>query len=419
MPGPLATRFMAEFRCTGPDCEANCCANWSIEVDLGHVVKIARLLERTDEGRAELQRAFEFPEEKDRTQRKYAKMKLTEDGVCPFLDGERLCSLQRRWGARILPNVCAHYPRSINWIHDHMELSGQLSCPEVARRCLTIDGAAELVPIEGTALSRGWVRQELVESEDPYPAWFLRVRELLMALTASRRWPVASRLFHAVCFAERVSEFYHLNSPSFDAERMTFEMACVRDQTILDEMHAQLGALEVPDGMALLIVANVLAHEAQHRAAGAFRGVIDAVLDSYVRPAGDAITAEELWRAYRARREAVLARDGARIELYFENYCQQFWLRDWFLDVDNLYVHVQALLVRVAVLRFLLISHPALQKGPSEPEERRAYVDNVAVQVVYSFARGIEHQDEFLTLITKGLRAQLPTLAHAAALLHV
>ena len=84
------------------------------------------------------------------------------------------------------------------------------------------------------------------------------------------------------------------------------------------------------------------------------------------------------------RRRRRTARAGARLDQIFENYCKQFWVREWYVDSVDLYTQLQQLLVRVAVLRFLLVSHP------SEDLEK------AAVEVVYSMTRGVEHHSEFL-----------------------
>ena len=50
---------MAEVQCIGPECEDTCCANWRIDVDRQHFVKIARVLARTREGQQELARFYQ------------------------------------------------------------------------------------------------------------------------------------------------------------------------------------------------------------------------------------------------------------------------------------------------------------------------------------------------------------------------
>ena len=71
---------MAEFQCIGPECEDSCCANWQIDVDRQHFVKIARLLVRSSEGQMELGTAFvDVPADK-KTPGRYMRMQLRADG---------------------------------------------------------------------------------------------------------------------------------------------------------------------------------------------------------------------------------------------------------------------------------------------------------------------------------------------------
>jgi hypothetical protein len=114
-----------------------------------------------------------------------------------------------------------------------------------------------------------------------------------------------------------------------------------------------------------------------------------------------------MWEVFVKRRDARLAKHGARIDQFFENYCKQFWYREWYVDAVDLARYLQGLLVRVAVLRFLLLSHPLED------------LDKLAVEVFYGMSRGIDHHDEFIKLIGEGLRDQLPTLLHASSLLFV
>ena len=90
-----ALRFMDGFECIGPACEDTCCANWQIDVDREHFVKIARLLSRTPTRQEELARAFIFPDEQ--TPGRYARMRLTDEHNCPFWGADKLCSLQQRF----------------------------------------------------------------------------------------------------------------------------------------------------------------------------------------------------------------------------------------------------------------------------------------------------------------------------------
>jgi lysine-N-methylase len=406
---PRALRFMAEFRCIGPDCEDSCCANWQIDVDKQHFVKIARLLARTQAGKEELGRAFVETPEDLKSPSRYVRMQLAENGSCPFWGEDQWCSLQRRFGERLLPDVCAHYPRSISLVGDEMELAGQLSCPEVTRRCLLDENSCDLVEVDEVRFARGAFKQRtFLACGEPYYERFLEVRETFMEVLSRRDFPLRSRLFFLLAFADRTAPFFHRGTQTFNEDDWNFERDAMRDPAILNELHTELGKFEMPDGLAMFVIAEVLAGDVHLRAGGRFRDVVTEVLDSYHAEIGATdVSAEEMWTVFVKRRDAKMARSGARIDELFEKYCKQYFLRDWYVDSLTLFAQLQGLLVRIAVMRFLFLSHP--------DED----VDKLAVRVVSAMARGIEHHDKFLKLIGEALRNRLPTFMEAAALLFV
>ena len=130
------------------------------------------------------------------------------------------------------------------------------------------------------------------------------------------------------------------------------------------------------------------------------------------------VSPEALWEAYQARRDVRAAALGERVDVWFQNYCKNWVMRDWYLFAPSLAQHVQNLLARVAVLRFLLLSDPRLVEALAitDGEARARRCDALAVEVFYAFARTVEHSDAFLAAITASLE-QFSTVAHAICLL--
>ena len=320
-------------------------------------------------------------------------MQLAENGSCPFWGEDQWCSLQRRFGERLLPDVCAHYPRSISLVGDEMELAGQLSCPEVTRRCLLDENSCDLVEVDEVRFARGAFKQRtFLACGEPYYERFLEVRETFTEVLSRRDFPLRSRLFFLLAFADCTAPFFHRGTQTFNEDDWNFERDAMRDPAILNELHTELGKFEMPDGLAMFVIAEVLAGDVHLRAGGRFRDVVTEVLDSYHAEIGATdVSAEEMWTVFVKRRDAKMARSGARIDELFEKYCKQYFLRDWYVDSLSLFSQLQGLLVRIAVMRFLFLSHP--------DED----VDKLAVRVVSAMARGIEHHDKFLKLIGEAL----------------
>ena len=76
------------------------------------------------------------------------------------------------------------------------------------------------------------------------------------------------------------------------------------------------------------------------------------------------------------------------------------------------------LLLRVASLRFVLISHPKVMAAlPRGESALLAALDEAVVEAVYPFVRAIEHDETRLTTLLQDLDAQgMQSPGHAAAL---
>jgi hypothetical protein len=121
------------FRCIGPACEDTCCGDWDIPVD-----KITYQAYRT------------FPAEKlgslvahfvsecvdSPHDSLYASIRRKQDGSCPFFGADRLCGIQKEYGAKLLTSTCSLYPRSFSSVHGRLEGSLSLS-PRSCSRCST------------------------------------------------------------------------------------------------------------------------------------------------------------------------------------------------------------------------------------------------------------------------------------------
>ncbi len=127
-----ARRYMTRFTCIAERCSDTCCRGLTIPL----TARDARTLSATltsPADRAQLEAAVDP---------NAAALRPRADGHCGFLDSERLCSLQRRFGAATLPEACALFPRVLTSAGGVLQLSGSLGCPEVARLLLEPDAMA-------------------------------------------------------------------------------------------------------------------------------------------------------------------------------------------------------------------------------------------------------------------------------------
>jgi hypothetical protein len=77
------------------------------------------------------------------------------------------------------------------------------------------------------------------------------------------------------------------------------------------------------------------------------------------------------------------------------------------------------MVLRVAILRFLLLSHPRAEAAAAceQPCERQRRLDALAVEVFFSFIRTVEHDDRFLLTLAEALWQEMPTLSQSLSLL--
>lgn len=125
--------YGAAFECIGSRCEDHCCGDWDIPLDkrtyerykLFPLEKLGGLVE-----------AFVARAATGAPDALYAQIHVSPTGACPFLGTDRLCGIQKEFGAKLLSATCSIYPRSLSRIDEKLEASLSLSCPEAARNVL-------------------------------------------------------------------------------------------------------------------------------------------------------------------------------------------------------------------------------------------------------------------------------------------
>lgn len=116
--------YMENFRCKCDACRAVCCRGWRIHLTKTEYLRLTALA-CSDSLRARIERSltvFDAPSEDA-----FAYIAHGEDGRCPMLDGDGLCTLQTECGDTIQPAVCRLYPRAVR-AGDPCEIVAATSC---------------------------------------------------------------------------------------------------------------------------------------------------------------------------------------------------------------------------------------------------------------------------------------------------
>lgn len=122
----LVPSVVGRFQCKGAACRYNCCRDWRITMDKAeyHQWKKHGILPK---GKQESGKVRLCPE-KRRTNSAYAEMVLTKGGVCPYLDQDGLCQIQREYGVKEMTRTCRIFPRKAHSYFDQVECSLSPGC---------------------------------------------------------------------------------------------------------------------------------------------------------------------------------------------------------------------------------------------------------------------------------------------------
>ena len=419
----LAPRYMTKFHCLGSACPDTCCGWWNVFVDEPHYGKLRKVMSSPQEKRELFSKAF-IRQDGDANQGEetYAVIRMGDDGYCRFLSKDHLCAIHKDFGPEVLPDICTLYPRMTSLVGERLELTGQLSCPEIARLCLLADDALELVDFNPSIISRQRCFQTLKGSnEDPYTWYFDDIRATLLKLLSLKRYPLSSRFYFMIGFAKKVSPFFNSMVKSIDEEMLAKEISSILLPDVQGELQAQFNTEKTTsDPTVMEAVHRVLLSRLQHE--NCRPGYTALIIDTFVGYEQEqsgvsfdssgsninlTLTPAQILHLYVNRRNAWERSHLEKIEQYAQNYSMNYILKDWYTGWPDLRAYVRSLLIRVTAIRFLLFSHPRLYAimrqhiSSAAHEEGSAYgeVDKAAVEMCYKFVRNIGHSPELNTRI--------------------
>lgn len=411
-----AAPHMLRFQCTGSACEDTCCKAWEIQIYDDDVERLERGL-----GKVEAEAlVHHVPDGRGGTIRVLKKL---DNGTCSKLDDHQLCTLHAAHGEAVLPAICHNYPRAVRRVGVELELTGKLSCPEVARLALLGDEAT-LTEAPPDRFERLEVRQAFRPEEDPVPyhAPFREVRDTLIELCVTPGFSLASRLYFVTHLAERLGGFYHRDIATLDKERLASELESIKNPDVQNELHQRRGASSPMDGLALelaqgLVYSRIASSTALERLARKAFGThataagVPEQADLLKQIA--AIKRMQMWHTHQVRRAWLGPEKTARLDECVARFCRAYWLQDWYRLSPTLMQHAMLLVLRVTVIRFLLIAHPDVRRDMDD-----ATLDKVVVEVCYTVARAYDHTPELRKVLATMLqKREMLTVDHAAALL--
>lgn len=145
----LQPNYVESFKCDGFKCNAKCCGNWRIDIDMESYKKYQRI--KNPAMRRKILSCME-----PGTVNQGFQIKLGEDGFCPLLCEDKLCYIQRNRGADALSLTCQHYPRNAHNIGKFQIRTLSMSCPVAAEMALFTDDGMQLQEREDKKVTGIW-----------------------------------------------------------------------------------------------------------------------------------------------------------------------------------------------------------------------------------------------------------------------
>lgn len=408
--------YFADFQCLGDRCEDTCCQQWEVRLDRRHYHRLQERMQSRPASRVLFEHHIRLNEREISGDHDYAFIDMADNGYCAMLDASGLCSIHKEFGVAPLGNVCAFYPRILSRCENEIELSGALSCPEVARRCLLDPEPPSYVPFSPDSLPRSNdypLHRDLPRTAtDHYARHFRRVRQAFLDLAAAPR-SLETRLYALATLGRQLSEFYHQGCEAVPAAQLDGLLQHALSPTGLQEMAAFLQQYEAGEPVALIVIVSILQikqgqfpQEATSQLAAAVQASYDAEYATRRGGAAKDIPIQELQVLFAARRARCQAACGSLVDDMLGRYVANCLYREWFYTMPDTFTYLQMLILRVAMLRFLIYSHPRLQELPADRARRRQLLEEVVVEVVYRFARNIDQNLPFLQVIYNAVSEQ-------------
>lgn len=403
----LVPEYMTRFQCIGSECEDTCCALWNVSVDQATYNRYQKVQHPT------LKKQFKSDvvvnKAGDRTQKRYATMKLEpSSGDCCFND-KGLCSIQKELGESYLSPTCATYPRKVNEINGEQEVSAVLSCPEAARLALIEPKGMEFVYVDAyTQRNLQWNARVVTDSPNATltAKHFWPLRTISIEILQNRKLNLSHRFMLLTILADRIDEsIERFGDTQIEDILEQFQSELTQENGIMDSAifpsngHFQLKFLN--DILTTFVEQNLWYNRR-------YKECLDQYLKGMQATEGSKV--EETVSAYEAIRNDYYASFMNEHEYMLENYLVNYIYSTMFpiSTKETMFEKVRYIGIVFALIRMHLIGMSAFNKGLTA---------NLVIQLIQSFTKNFAHTNKFKELIEKKCQQEDITLGHLSLLI--
>ncbi|MDP4143300.1 MAG: flagellin lysine-N-methylase [Bacillota bacterium] len=377
----LIPQYMKQFQCIGIKCKDNCCYGWKIGIDENTYKKYKKTTKATIK---QLINKNVTRNRSNPSMENYAKIKLQENGCCPFLKEDKLCSIHKELGEEFLSKTCMTYPRITNVINEVHEKSLLLSCPEAARLILLNPNKMEFDEDEEPIDIRNNIMHKInANSTVEECFWMLRIFSI--SLLQNRQFSLGDRLIILGLFMKNVQECLDNNEVS-KVTAIIEEFNGIMGNGNLEEtlrniptnLTIQMELMkEFNDGR--FSIGFSKNSQSYIECVSEFLNGIEYTINAKVEEVG-----EKYKKAYSSYYEPFMKEHEYILENFIVNYVfsQMFPIT----SKDGVFDAYMRLVINYSLCKMLLIGMAAYNKKLDE---------GLIVRLVYSYSRAIEHNKLF------------------------
>lgn len=198
----LAPDYMKTFACVGSACELSCCTGgWNIFIDDQSMKKYLKC--KDSEWRECFVRNIKPPS----VGKKSPSFALTPEGDCVFLDADRLCGIQKRFGEGYLCNTCSNYPRLYMKIGGRYNKKATLTCPEVIKNVLLSPKQLSFIELQENIRPEKLPTlsvSDVIDANHSYYKYFNDLRSFSLRVLQNSSYTLTERLLILAYFFENL-----------------------------------------------------------------------------------------------------------------------------------------------------------------------------------------------------------------------
>lgn len=370
--------YVDKFRCIGGECEDNCCIGWDIDVDKETFKKYHKV--KDEEMRRKFQKGVHNNPDCTNERLDYGRIKLNKEKRCPFLDENNFCSVQATFGEDYLGSVCNQYPRVVNKIDDHYEMSIDMGCPEVARIILRSTEKIGFVETErslGKYTMAGVLDTRHEEFQDTPIKYFKEIRDFSIKIIQNRDLSLSARLYVLGDFINQLDDEFNEDVDNLENIINNYDMEIAAQSYESEKMNYALQVSFLKNLLETLKFADEPGNDNEK-----FKSYTAMLLKGLELEDNDNIAenAEKYIDAFENYRKKHIESNSH----IFENYLVNFMYNNLFpfSESDFMFDGYIMLLMRYALIRFYLVGIDLHTEHDSSED---------IIKFIQVFAKALEH----------------------------